>query len=213
MSFRPDPRNTLEAKSRHVRWHQQLVSQSERNSRNQHPNFLIWLTGLPGSGKSTLAYALERQLFDAGHQTYVLDGDNVRHGLCSDLGFSDEDRAENIRRIGELALLLLDAGMITLAAFVSPFREDRRKVRNLVGDENFIEIYCYCPLEVCEARDEKGNYAKARAGIIPSFTGISASYEQPEHPNLIVNTDISSIEASVQLILNKLHNHLNPNTE
>jgi adenylylsulfate kinase len=213
MPFKPDSNNASETQFRNIRWHQQLVSRNERKSRNQHPSLLIWLTGLPGSGKSTLAHALERQLFDAGYQTYVLDGDNVRHGLCSDLGFSDEDRTENIRRIGELALLLLDAGIITLAAFVSPFKEDRRKVRNLVGDENFIEIYCHCPLEVCEARDEKGNYAKARVGIIPSFTGISGPYEPPELPNLVINTNISSVEASVQLILNKLHNHLNPNKE
>lgn len=160
-----------------------------RESRNAHRGALVWFTGLPGSGKSTLAHGLEQALFARRCSTYVLDGDNVRHGLCRDLGFSAPDRVENIRRIGEVANLFLDAGMIVLAAFVSPALSEREKVRKLVGADRFIEVYCRCPVEICESRDEKGNYAKARAGRIPNFTGVSAPYEEPEHPDLIIDTN------------------------
>jgi adenylylsulfate kinase len=189
----------------HIRWHEQQVTRDMRVKRNGHCSALIWLTGLPSSGKSTLAHALEDNLFVAGKSTYVLDGDNVRHGLCSDLGFTERDRVENIRRIGEMAKLFLDAGIITFAAFISPYEADRLKVRELVGPENFIEIYCRCPLEVCEARDPKGNYAKARSGIIANFTGISAPYQAPAQPALTVDTDRIGIEESVMAVLTLLH--------
>lgn len=172
-----------------LRWHPQQVTRAMRESRNGHPGAVVWFTGLPGSGKSTLAQELEQRLFVAGLNTYVLDGDNVRHGLCRDLGFSAPDRAENIRRIGEVANLFLDAGIIVLAAFISPAQIEREKVRTLVGADRFIEIYCRCPIEICESRDEKGNYAKARAGLITNFTGISAPYQVPEQPDLILDTD------------------------
>lgn len=189
----------------HIRWHDQQVTRDMRIKRNGHCSALIWLTGLPSSGKSTLAHALEESLFSAGKATYVLDGDNVRHGLCSDLGFTERDRVENIRRIGEVAKLFLDAGIITFAAFISPYEADRLKVRELVGQDHFIEVYCRCPVEVCEARDPKGNYAKARSGIITNFTGISAPYQAPENPALTVDTDRSGVEESVIAVLTLLH--------
>lgn len=185
----------------HLRWHPQRVTRAMREARSGHRSVLVWFTGLPSSGKSTLAHGLEERLFAEGRNAYVLDGDNVRHGLCRDLGFAEQDRAENIRRIGELANLFLDAGIITLAAFVSPCAADRRKVRELVGAENFIEVYCRCPVEVCESRDEKGNYAKARAGGIAHFTGISAPYEAPANPDLVLDTDRSGIEESIACVL------------
>lgn len=188
----------------HLRWHPQRVTRAMREARSGHRSVLVWFTGLPSSGKSTLAHGLEERLFDERHSAYVLDGDNVRHGLCRDLGFTEEDRAENIRRIGELANLFMDAGIITLAAFVSPYEADRRKVRELVGAENFIEVYCRCPLEVCESRDEKGNYAKARAGGIAHFTGISAPYEAPASPDLVLDTDRTGIEEAIAAVLSLL---------
>ena len=193
-----------ESATPHIRWHDQQVTREMRVKRNGHHSALIWLTGLPSSGKSTLAHVLEENLFAAGKATYVLDGDNVRHGLCSDLGFSEQDRVENIRRIGEMAKLFLDAGIITFAAFISPYESDRLKVRELVGPENFIEIYCRCPIEVCEARDPKGNYAKARSGVIANFTGISAPYQAPADPTLTVDTDRFGIEESVMAVLTLL---------
>ena len=190
----------------HIRWHPQQVTRDMRVTRNGHRSALVWFTGLPSSGKSTLAYALEERLFATGRTSYVLDGDNVRHGLCRDLGFTEQDRVENIRRIGELAKLFLDAGIITLAAFISPYAADRQNVRELVGPENFIEIYCRCPVEVCEARDPKGNYAKARSGIIANFTGISAPYQAPSNPALTVDTDRTGIEESAMAaVLTLLH--------
>lgn len=188
----------------HLRWHPQQVTRAMRETRNGHRSVLVWFTGLPSSGKSTLAHGLEERLFADRRSAYVLDGDNVRHGLCRDLGFAEEDRAENIRRIGELASLFLDAGIITLAAFVSPYAADRRKVRELVGAENFIEVYCRCPVEVCESRDEKGNYAKARAGGIAHFTGISAPYEAPASPDLALDTDRTGIEEAIAAVLSLL---------
>jgi len=184
-----------------LRWHPQKVTRTMRETRNGHRSVLVWFTGLPSSGKSTLAHGLEERLFADEHNAYVLDGDNVRHGLCRDLGFAEQDRAENIRRIGEVANLFLDAGIITLAAFISPFAADRRKVRELVGADSFIEVYCRCPVEVCESRDEKGNYAKARAGTIAHFTGVSGAYQAPVNPDLVLDTDKTGIEASISSVL------------
>lgn len=188
----------------HLRWHPQQVTRAMREARSGHRSVLVWFTGLPSSGKSTLAHGLEERLFAEGRNAYVLDGDNVRHGLCRDLGFAEQDRAENIRRIGELANLFLDAGIITLAAFVSPCAADRRKVRELVGAENFIEVYCRCPVEVCESRDEKGNYAKARAGGIAHFTGVSAPYETPQRPDLVLDTSRTGVGESIATLLSLL---------
>ena len=188
----------------HVRWHQQLVTRGMRESHSRHRSALVWFTGLPSSGKSTLAHGVEEKLFAGNYAAYVLDGDNVRHGLCRDLGFTEQDRAENIRRIGEMASLFLDAGIITLAAFISPYAADRQAVRALVGADSFIEVFCRCPVEVCEARDEKGNYAKARAGMMARFTGISAPYEAPPDPDLVLDTDRTDIQTSVNAVLSLL---------
>jgi adenylylsulfate kinase len=159
---------------------------------------------LPSSGKSTIAHLVEERLFQQGCRTFVLDGDNVRHGLCSDLGFSEEDRAENIRRIGEVAKLFAEAGVIVLTAFISPFRVDREQVRKLVGDDDFIEVYCDCPLELCEERDPKGHYRKARDGVIRHFTGISAPYEPPETCSLTLKTGLYSPDECAEHILDLL---------
>lgn len=159
-----------------------------REKLNGHRGAVVWFTGLSGSGKPTLAHTVEERLHQAGCRTYVFDGDNVRHGLCSDLGFSVPDRSENIRRIGEMAKLFVDAGVIALTAFISPLARDRARVRQLIGSEDLIEIYCRCPLEVCERRDTKGMYARARKGEIPKFTGISAPYEPPVNPDLVLDT-------------------------
>ena len=184
-----------------VRLHEPLVSRVQREHMNKHKSAILWFTGLSGAGKSTLAHAVELALHKHGCRTYVLDGDNVRHGLCADLGFSAEDRTENIRRIGEMAKLFTEAGVITLAAFISPFRADRKKVRTLVNPEDFIEIYCYCPLDTCEQRDVKGLYAKAHQGLIKDFTGVSSPYEAPETPELIVDTSKLSLEECVNKVL------------
>ncbi|RKY62948.1 MAG: adenylyl-sulfate kinase [Candidatus Latescibacterota bacterium] len=165
---------------------------------------VLWFTGLPGSGKSTIANEVAHMLHRRGHLTYVLDGDNVRHGLNKDLGFSPEDREENIRRIGEVANLFADAGVITMTAFISPYRRDRERVRRLLGDGRFIEIYVNCPLEVCERRDPKGMYAKARRGEIPEFTGISAPYEPPENPEIELRTDSMSVEECAEKVVEYL---------
>ncbi|MCG8427953.1 MAG: adenylyl-sulfate kinase [Chromatiales bacterium] len=185
-------------------WHKPTVTRKRRANNNGHNSVILWFTGLSGAGKSTIAHALEERLYQLGANTYVLDGDNVRHGLCNDLGFSDEDRNENIRRIGELAKLFIDAGVIALTAFISPFRADRQKARDLVADGDFIEIYVKCPLEVCETRDPKGLYKKARAGLIKAYTGISSPYEEPETPEIIVDTSINNIDQCVELIVNHL---------
>ena len=168
---------------------------------------VLWFTGLSGSGKSTLAHAIEERLYKNGISTYVLDGDNVRHGLCSDLSFTDSDRVENIRRISELAKLLTDAGIITLTAFISPFKVDRDEARKRMPHGDFLEIYCQCPIEICEQRDVKGLYKKARAGEIPFFTGIDSPYEAPVGPELVINTSDVSLEDSVQEVLNLLMRH------
>ncbi len=186
-------------------WHQPTVTRSRRQRLNGHHSAIIWFTGLSGSGKSTLAHAVEEVLFRRGCRTFVFDGDNVRHGLCGDLGFSHEDRTENIRRIGQMAKLFIEAGVIALTAFISPFRTDRQRVRMMVehtGD--FIEIYCQCPLEVCEDRDVKGLYQRARKGEIADFTGISSPYEEPVNADLVINTSENDVEGCVEMIMKLL---------
>jgi adenylylsulfate kinase len=185
-------------------WHHATVTRADREKLHGHRSVILWFTGLSGSGKSTLAHAVEDFLHHTGISTFVLDGDNVRHGLCSDLGFSDQDRVENIRRIGELAKLITEAGVITLTAFISPFKSDRNTARNLVPHGDFLEIYCQCPIETCEQRDVKGLYKKARAGQIPFFTGIDSPYEAPEQPELIVNTQEETLAESVARVINLL---------
>jgi adenylylsulfate kinase len=188
-------------KSTNTVWHNATVTRQRREQLNGHKSALLWFTGLSGSGKSTLAHIVEEQLYRRGCGTIVFDGDNVRHGLCSDLGFSLTDRAENIRRIGEMSKLFLEAGVIALTAFISPFRKDRELVRRLVGTDNFIEIYCDCPIEICEARDVKGLYKRARAGEIREFTGISSPYEAPENPDLVLDSGRAPLETCVQAVI------------
>ena len=185
-------------------WHEASVDRAARAQQRGHRSAILWFTGLSGSGKSSLANALNAELFGRGLSTYVLDGDNVRHGLCKDLGFSDADREENIRRIGEVAKLFLDAGVISLTAFVSPFRADRDRARALVAAGDFIEIHCAADLAVCEGRDPKGLYAKARAGQIKDFTGISSPYEEPEAPELRIDTGGQSLQGSVAQVISYL---------
>ena len=183
--------------SQHIIWHETTISKQERQEKKGHKSAVLWFTGLSGSGKSTLANALEKRLNDRAIHSYILDGDNIRHGLNKGLGFSDEDRVENIRRIGEVAKLFVDAGLIVCTAFISPFRTDRERVRQLVEQGEFIEIYVKCSLDTCEQRDPKGLYKKARAGEIPDFTGISSPYEEPDSPELVIETDVVSIEDAV----------------
>ncbi len=189
---------------KNIRWHHATVTRRDRERLNGHRSFILWFTGLSGAGKSTLAHRVEELLFLRGCRTYVFDGDNVRHGLCSDLGFSAEDRHENIRRIGEMSKLFVDAGVIALTAFISPFRRDRDMVRNLVEPGDFIEIYCNTPLEICEQRDVKGLYQKARRGEIKDFTGISSPYEPPENPEIVVDTGTAPLETCARQILDYL---------
>jgi len=193
--------------STNVVWHHVTVSCERREAQNGHRGAILWFTGLSGSGKSTLAHATEEVLHQRGCRTFVLDGDNVRHGLCGDLGFSAKDRQENIRRIGEVAKLFREAGVIVLTAFISPFREDREQVRNMVAKDDFIEIYCNAPINVCEMRDVKGLYKKARAGQISEFTGISAPYEVPDHPDLVLETGASSLDDCVQQVIDEMIRH------
>lgn len=176
-----------------VVWHPTAVTRERRECLNGHRACAVWFTGLSGSGKSTLAHAVEERLHGVGCRTFVFDGDNVRHGLCSDLGFSTEDRSENVRRIAEMASLFLDAGVIALCAFISPMRADRQKVSAIVGGANFLEIHCDCSVEICEQRDVKGFYKKARSGMIKNYTGISSPYEAPEHPDLRLETGKESL--------------------
>ena len=185
-------------------WHHPIVTRDDRDVLHGHKSVVLWFTGLSGSGKSTLAHAVEEYLHKRGASTFVLDGDNVRHGLCSDLGFSDKDRVENIRRVGEIAKLLIEAGVITLTAFISPFKADRDVARRLMPHGDFLEIYCECPIEKCEQRDVKGLYKKARAGEIPFFTGIGSPYEAPERPELVVKTGELTLDESVEKVLNLL---------
>ena len=189
---------------KNVVWHHATVTRQRRNELNNHKSVVLWFTGLSGSGKSTLAHAVEEELHQIGCRTIVLDGDNMRHGLCKDLDFSDESRKENIRRIGEVAKLFIESGVITLTAFISPFKEERDKVRKLLANQDLIEIYVKCPISVCEARDVKGMYKKAKANEIKDFTGISSPYEAPENPDLILDTDKESLDESVDKVLNLL---------
>ena len=188
-------------KSPNVVWHNATVNRERRQNLNSHKSVAIWFTGLSGSGKSTLAHAIEEKLHLNNCRTFVLDGDNVRHGLSRDLGFSVDDRVENIRRIGEVVKLFLEAGIITMTAFISPFRSDRAMVRSLMPHGDFLEIYCRCPLEVCEKLDVKGLYKLARDGKIQEFTGISSPYEPPEKPELIIDTGQQTLEESVHEVM------------
>ena len=187
-----------------VVWHHATVTRERRERLNGHRACVVWFTGLSGSGKSTLAHAVEEQLHGMGCKTFVFDGDNVRHGLCSDLGFSIKDRSENLRRIAEMARLFLDAGVIALCAFISPMRADRQKVSAIVGAGSFLEIYCDCSVEICEQRDVKGLYKKARAGMIKSYTGISSPYEAPEHSDLRLETGKEALEDCVGKVVEVL---------
>ena len=187
-----------------ILWHQANVTRQMREQRNGHKSFVLWFTGLSGSGKSTLAHSVEEALFLRSCRTYVLDGDNVRHGLCADLGFSDADRTENIRRVGEVSKLIVDVGCIALVAFISPFRGGRDSVRASMGAGDFIEVYCQAPLSVCERRDVKGLYSKARRGEISEFTGISSPYEAPEKPEIIVMTGECDVGGCTRQIIQHL---------
>jgi adenylylsulfate kinase len=189
-----------EPKSKNITWHHGLVERKERENRNKNRGVILWYTGLSGCGKSTIANEVEKKLFDSGYHTYVLDGDNIRFGLNSNLGFSPEDRTENIRRIGEVAKLFVDAGVVVSTAFISPYRKDRDRVRSIVEDGDMVEIFVKCDLEVCEQRDAKGLYKKARAGEIMEFTGISAPYEEPENPELVVDSTKNSVEACAKMV-------------
>lgn len=188
-------------KSTNITWHKPLVTQHDRDRRNGYRGVVLWFTGLPSSGKSTLAHQVERSLFDRGCNAYVLDGDNIRHRLNKDLSFSPEDRKENIRRIGEVANLFADSGIIVMAAFISPYREDRDQARSLNEPGRFFEVYCKSSLEACEKRDPKGLYRKARKGEVKGFTGISAPYEEPENPDILIETDKHSLDECVSEIL------------
>jgi adenylylsulfate kinase len=194
----------IKPKSTNTVWHHATVTRERRAKLNQHKSVVLWFTGLSGSGKSTLAHAVEEQLHRSMCRTYVLDGDNVRHGLCGDLGFSEQDREENIRRISEISRLFIDAGVIILTAFISPFYADREKAKALIGDENFIQIYCKCPLEICEERDVKGSYQRAKKGEIKEFTGISSPYEEPENQDLVIDTGNTSLKECVNIVVSYL---------
>lgn len=188
-------------KAENIVWHDATLSKEERSENKKQRPAILWFTGLSGAGKSTVANALEQALHQRGYHTYLLDGDNVRHGLNKNLGFSAEDREENIRRIGEVAKLFVDAGVIVLTAFISPYRRDRDQVRAIVGEGEFVEVFVDTPIDVCESRDPKGLYKKARAGEIKNFTGIDDPYEAPENPEITLRTDQSSIEESVVQII------------
>ena len=190
-----------------VTWFDGYVTKEDREQLHGHKGAAIWFTGLSASGKSTIAHHLEKLLHDMNCSTYVFDGDNVRHGLCGDLGFSADDRTENIRRIGEMVKLFVDAGIIAITAFISPYRKDRRKIRDLVGKDRFFEIHVDCPIEVCAERDQKGIYEKAKAGIIKNFTGISAPYEPPENPEMVIQSDKVDATKAAKQVLELMKNH------
>ncbi len=191
-------------KSQNIVWHQHNITKEDREKKFGQKGVILWYTGLSGSGKSTLANRVEQILFERGIRTYILDGDNIRHGLNKDLGFSPQDREENIRRIGQVAHLFAQAGVIVMTAFISPYKKDRDQVRSLAARGEFLEIYVKCALEACEARDTKGLYKKARAGQIPEFTGISAPYEEPEKPELTVETDKENLDQSAAKVISYL---------
>ncbi len=193
-----------EQKSKNITWQESQVGRSDREAIVGQRGVTIWLTGLSGSGKSTIAIAAERELTNRGRLSFVLDGDNIRHGLNNNLGFSPEDRTENIRRIGEVSRLFTDAGVIVFTSFISPYRSDRDAVRTLMGAGDFVEVYVDASLDTCEQRDVKGLYKKARAGEIPEFTGISAPYEAPESPELVLDTNRQSVEESVDTLIEYL---------
>ena len=193
--------NSEAAKNNNVTWFNGYVDREDREKAHGHKGAVIWFTGLSASGKSTIAHIVEKQLHKRGCSTYVLDGDNVRHGLCADLTFCPEDRAENIRRIGEMVRLFVDAGIIVLTAFISPYRQDRQQVRSLLSDGQFLEIHVDCPPEVCATRDQKGIYQKAQAGIIKEFTGISAPYEPPENPELVIQSHEEDAKAAAKKVV------------
>jgi adenylylsulfate kinase len=182
-------------------WHNATVTRARREKLKNHKSVVIWFTGLSGSGKSTLAHTVEEKLHQKNCSTFVFDGDNVRHGLCSDLGFSDNDRTENIRRIAEMCNLFIDAGVISLTAFISPFKKDRESVKKLLKENDYIEVYCKCTIEKCEKRDVKGLYKKARQGLVKKFTGISSPYEEPENPDLVLDTDKRSLDECVEDVI------------
>lgn len=190
--------------STNVTWHPSAVTQAERQHLLRQKSFVLWFTGLSGSGKSTLSVALERYLYERGFLAYRLDGDNIRHGLNSNLNFSPADRQENIRRIGEVSKLLVDSGVIAITAFISPYRADREIVRALLEPGQFVEVHIQCSVEVCEQRDVKGLYAKARAGEIQDFTGVNAPYEEPQHPEIVINTEQQSLEQALQQLVTAL---------
>ena len=187
--------------NKNIVWHDHHIRKEERSSIKDQKSCILWFTGLSGSGKSTIANALDVALHKRGYHTFLLDGDNVRHGLCSDLGFSDDDREENIRRVGEVCKLFADAGLIVMSAFISPFTSDRRMVRKLFPAGEFIEVFMDTPLETCEERDPKGLYRKARSGEIKHFTGIDSPYEIPSHPELRLDTSTMSVEACVETLI------------
>lgn len=200
-----------EIKATNITWHPSRVTAADRAAATHNRPCILWLTGLSGCGKSTIAGALEHALIASGHPAYVLDGDNLRHGLNSDLGFSPQDRAENIRRAGELARILADAGLIVIASFISPYAADRLRVRQLVGPDEFVEVFVDAPVEVCEARDPKGLYKKARAAVAAGkplgFTGIDAPYETPSNPEIHLKSQEQSVSQAVEIIFNYLRRH------
>jgi adenylyl-sulfate kinase len=200
------------AKSKNIFWSEGKITARSRAVRSGHRGAVIWFTGLSGAGKSTIAQALERELFKRGMHTYVLDGDNIRHGLNVNLGFSPQDRVENIRRVSEVAKLMADSGVVAITAFISPYRMDRRRAREIAleGNAEFVEVFVDAPLEVCEARDTKSLYKKARAGQIKDFTGIDAPYEPPEGPEIVVHTDKQTVDESTAIILEELLPRLKP---
>ncbi len=195
------------SENKNITWHDGFVSRADREKLHGHLGAVVWFTGLSASGKSTIAHHLEKMLHQAGCSTYVFDGDNVRHGLCSDLGFSSQHRSENVRRIGEMVKLFVDAGIIAITAFLSPYRQDRQRIRSLFSEDQFLEIFIDCPIEMCERRDQKGIYAKAKSGVIKEFTGISAPYEPPQNPDLIIASAeedaISAAKRVKELMLKK----------
>jgi len=191
-------------KATNITWYDANVNRKERETLLNQKGIVLWFTGLSGSGKSTIAHAVENKLYSMGRLTYVLDGDNIRHGINQNLGFSPEDRKENIRRIGEITKLFVDTGVITLAAFISPYYEDRRRIRDILDDRQFAMVYVYIPLEVVEKRDPKGLYKKARAGEIKQFTGIDAPYEEPRNPEIVVDTSRQSVDECVDIIIKYL---------
>ncbi len=192
------------SKSTNITWHEASITKVNRRLQNNHHSFVIWFTGLSGSGKSTIANAVAGRLYELGVKNYVLDGDNIRHGLNHDLGFSEADRTENIRRIGEVSKLFVDSGQVVLTAFISPFQSDRNLVRELLEEDEFIEVYVKCPIEDCEKRDPKGLYEKARKGIIPEFTGISSPYEEPIAPEIVIESNKFSVEECVEQLITYL---------